>query len=94
MMGELSMASGDLFRGDSIVPEAENGSILGAVFEAMADGVVVQNRTGSILACNTSAERILGLTADQMMGRTSTDPRWGLSMMTGLHSQERVIPPW
>ena len=29
-----------------------------------------------ILACNSSAERILGLTADQMKGRTSMDPRW------------------
>ena len=70
------MDSGALFSGSSFRPEGDSGSILGAIFEAMAEGVVVQDHTGSILACNTSAERILGLTADQMKGRTSVDPRW------------------
>lgn len=51
-------------------------SLLSAVFEAMAEGVVVQDHSGTILACNSSAERILGLSADQMRGRTSMDPRW------------------
>ena len=65
-----------LFSGGSIRLDVESGSVLGVVFEAMAEGVVVQDRSGSILGCNTSAERILGLTADQMTGRTSMDPRW------------------
>ena len=47
-----------------------------SVVRAMAEGVVVQNADSVILACNAAAERLLGLTADQMMGRTSTDPRW------------------
>jgi PAS domain S-box-containing protein len=45
-------------------------------FEAMADGVVVQEADGQIVACNPAAEQILGLTADQMQGRSSIDPRW------------------
>ena len=65
-----------LFSGDSFRLDGVSGSILGVVFEAMAEGVVVQDRDGSILGCNTSAERILGLTADQMKGRSSMDPRW------------------
>ncbi|MFN8458937.1 MAG: PAS domain S-box protein [Anaerolineae bacterium] len=36
----------------------------------------MQQRSGEIVACNPAAERILGLTQDQMMGRTSVDPRW------------------
>lgn len=44
--------------------------------EALEEGIVLQNREGVILACNKSAEDILGLTIDQMMGRTSIDPRW------------------
>ena len=72
----LKRIRGVIGSGDSSRAEGENGSILGAVFEAMAEGVVVQDRTGPILACNSSAERILGLTADQMIGRTSLDPRW------------------
>lgn len=31
---------------------------------------------GNIIAANPSAERILDLTVDQMMGRSSVDPRW------------------
>jgi len=47
-----------------------------SVVAALADGVVLQDREGVIRAANASAERILGLTADQIMGRTSLDPRW------------------
>ena len=43
---------------------------------AMSDGVVLQAASGVIIACNPAAERILGLTADQMMGRASIDERW------------------
>lgn len=43
---------------------------------AMVEGVVIQDATGRILTCNASAERILRLTREQIMGRTSIDPRW------------------
>jgi PAS domain S-box-containing protein len=36
----------------------------------------MQNAAGRIIACNDSAERILGLTRDQLMGLTSLDARW------------------
>src|SRR5690606_4355710 len=42
----------------------------------LAEGVVLQRADGQILACNGAAERILGLSYDQMAGRRSTDPRW------------------
>ncbi|HEY9727841.1 MAG TPA: PAS domain S-box protein, partial [Chroococcales cyanobacterium] len=47
-----------------------------SVITVMAEGIVLQQADGAIVACNASAERILGLTAQQMMGRTSVDPRW------------------
>ena len=37
---------------------------------------MLQDSSGAILSCNSSAERILGLSSDQMMGRSSVDPRW------------------
>jgi len=43
---------------------------------AMQDGIVVLDADGGIRACNGSAELILGLSADQMRGRTPLDPRW------------------
>ncbi|MEH1924508.1 diguanylate cyclase domain-containing protein [Nostoc sp.] len=47
-----------------------------SVITVMAEGIVLQQSDGRITTCNNSAEKILGLTAEQMMGRTSIDPRW------------------
>lgn len=52
------------------------GALLQSAFEAMQNGIVLQHATGQIVWCNPAAERILGLTRDQMEGRTSMDPRW------------------
>lgn len=49
---------------------------LAALFDGMAEGVVLQSADGAIVDCNRAAERILGLSRDQIMGRSSTDPRW------------------
>jgi PAS domain S-box-containing protein len=46
------------------------------LFETMTQGVVYQNVDGNIISANSAAENILGLTIDQMVGRTSMDPRW------------------
>ena len=46
-----------------------------STFSAVAEGIVIQNH-GGITDCNPAAERILGLTADQLKGRKSVDPRW------------------
>jgi PAS domain S-box-containing protein len=47
-----------------------------ALFQTMSLGVVYQNEYGKIIQANPAAEKILGLTLDEMMGRTSSDPRW------------------
>ena len=46
------------------------------LFETMAQGVVIQDRDGKILSANPAAEKILGLTSEQMSGIDSMDPRW------------------
>ena len=46
------------------------------LFYTMTLGVVYQNAEGKIISANPAAEAILGLTLDQMTGRTSMDPRW------------------
>ena len=46
------------------------------VVETMAEGLTVQDASGAIVAWNQSASRILGLSGDQLVGRTSLDPRW------------------
>ncbi len=44
--------------------------------DGMASGLVLQSADGTIVDCNPAAERLLGLTAEEMRGRKSVDPRW------------------
>lgn len=55
---------------------AEREARYRAIVDVLTEGLVLQGATGEIIACNVAAETILGLTKDQMMGRTSLDPRW------------------
>ena len=47
-----------------------------AMFAVMVEGVVVQDSSGHITTSNEAAETILGLTGEQMRGRSSIDSRW------------------
>ncbi|MBD1944567.1 PAS domain S-box protein [Coleofasciculus sp. FACHB-712] len=47
-----------------------------SVVTTMAEGIVLQDANGVIHTCNASANRILGLSREQMMERTSLDPSW------------------
>jgi PAS domain S-box-containing protein len=44
--------------------------------ESITDGIVIQGPTGHIVDFNKAALAILGLTEDELTGRTSMDPRW------------------
>ncbi|EKQ51989.1 MAG: PAS domain S-box [Methanobacterium sp. Maddingley MBC34] len=46
------------------------------LFETTTMGVIYQDGNGEIISANPAAEKILGLSIQQMKGRTSTDPRW------------------
>jgi PAS domain S-box-containing protein len=46
------------------------------LFETMKQGVAYQATDGTITSANPAAEQILGLTLDQIQGRTSVDPQW------------------
>lgn len=48
----------------------------GALFQLLPFGIVFQNVQGAITAANPAAQRILGLSLDQMRGVTSVDPQW------------------
>ena len=48
----------------------------GSVVAALVEGIVFMDADGRLQASNASAERILGLTAEQIAGRTTFDPRW------------------
>jgi PAS domain S-box-containing protein len=56
---------------------------LQSAFDAMQNGVVLHQATGDITWCNPAAERILGLSRDQIQGRTSLDPQWRATRADG-----------
>lgn len=43
---------------------------------SMSEGAVIQNAQGQIVSANPAAASILGMTHDQLMGKTSMDPAW------------------
>jgi PAS domain S-box-containing protein len=57
------------------------------VVAALAEGVVIHGADGAIEGCNASAERVLGLTLDQMRGRTPIDPQWQV-----IHEDGTIFP--
>ncbi len=56
------------------VDEAE--ALYRAALTSLGEGVLIQDADSTIVAANAAAPRILGLTMDQMLGRTSMDPSW------------------
>ena len=59
---------------EEVVRESEERHL--TLFENMQQGVVYHRADGNTMAANESALRILGLTMDQMLGKTPMDPQW------------------
>ncbi len=57
------------------------------LFETMGQGVVYHAADGAIIDANPAAQRMLGLTLDQLQGLTSVDPRWN-----AVHADGSVFP--
>jgi PAS domain S-box-containing protein len=49
---------------------------LRAVFDAMSEGLVVHGPDGRVVDANAAAAPILGLSRDELLGRSPVDPRW------------------
>ena len=85
---ELRMTEIRLRRERSVADEreaklADRERLLTTVFEGMVEGVVLQDPSGAILHHNAAAETILGLSQDELVGRTSIDPRWRATRADG-----------
>lgn len=59
-----------------------------AVLRSMSEGVAVHAPDGHILFANPAAQRILGLTLEQLRGRHPVDPTWRL-----MDSTDEALPP-
>jgi diguanylate cyclase len=56
------------------------------ILDTMSEGLVLQESNGRIIEWNPAAERLLGLSADELSGRSSTDSQW-----TAIHADGT---PW
>jgi PAS domain S-box-containing protein len=59
-----------------LVSHVELDAHYSSVFSALEEGVVLYHRDGTVVSWNDAAEHILGLTGDQLQGRTFVDPSW------------------
>ena len=49
----------------------------------MSEGIVLKNHTGTILDYNNAALDVLGISAEQLNGKTSIDPDWHSTRLDG-----------
>ncbi len=54
----------------------EMASVQDTIWTTLQDGVIMHGTDGKILALNPSAPKILGLSSDQILGRSNIDPIW------------------
>jgi PAS domain S-box-containing protein len=57
------------------------------------EGVVFQDRTGTVVAANDAAGRILGVDPDDLIGSTANDPRFSAVFADGTPLQPDEHPP-
>jgi PAS domain S-box-containing protein len=62
---------------------AAEGVQFRTIFAAMREGVVLQDRTSTILRHNPAAAALLGLTHDQLLGKSSVDNDWRIVDASG-----------
>ena len=77
--GELAVVRGQLPDGDSALDTPRAMSSVAqyrALIENLHAGLVVHAADTSILLCNGKSAELLGLSMDQMTGKTAIDPAW------------------
>ncbi len=63
-----------------------------SVVTAMQEGVVLQYANGQVGACNVSAQQILEISAEQLIGLTAIDPSWRIIYENGTPFPESEMP--
>jgi PAS domain S-box-containing protein len=62
------------------------------LFDTMTQGVIVQDAESRIIDVNDAACEILGLSRDQLLGKTAYDPEWKLIHENGLPVYPEEMP--
>ncbi len=62
------------------------------LYETMTQGVVIEDSEGKIIEANKSACNILGLSLEQLLGKTAYNPRWKLVHENGSPYDPSEVP--
>jgi PAS domain S-box-containing protein len=54
-----------------------------AVIDSMSEGIIIQDRSSRVVGCNAAAERILGLSVDQMLDWAAPGEKWRATRADG-----------
>ncbi|MEO7997097.1 MAG: PAS domain S-box protein, partial [Gemmatimonadaceae bacterium] len=65
---------------------------LTSIFDTVTEGVVLIGLDGTFLESNAAADRILGLTSDQLRGLRTVDSRWGSIRLDGTRMPVDELP--
>ena len=76
LFDELGALSGFVEVQSDITEQVRQREHMATLIETMPVGMLVHDAAGLIGECNTAACRILGLSADQVQGRSAVDARW------------------
>ncbi|GGK22934.1 sensor domain-containing protein [Salinarimonas ramus] len=74
--GETGEIEGFVGIETDVTDEIASRKRLESLVENVACAIVMQDEQGHVVDCNAEAEALLGLSRDEMLGRTSRDPRW------------------
>lgn len=74
LLVEQELARTDL--DDAVIALHQSDHRKAALLDTMTEGLIVQDLDGAIVEWNTAATEVLGLSDDELSGRTSSDPRW------------------
>ena len=75
MLVEHLLSQQELSQVSSALQRSETREAM--MLETIHDGLTILDADGRIVQWNPAAERVLGLSPDEISGRTSLDPRWG-----------------
>ncbi len=73
LAGDMGFALSKIEKTEALDENREKYRIL---FDTMVQGVIYQDAEGKIVSANPAAEKILGLSLEEMLGRNSEDKRW------------------
>lgn len=73
---------------------AESAQLLRTVLNCMSEGILVLDQDAKFIYSNPSFSRLLGLTVDQVEGRTPLDPKWRVIHEDGSPYPGDTHPSW